>query len=82
MFWRWLAISKLLQFTFRRYEEDFAALGSELEKLALAYPESFASRDKIACAQFVNALTDNNLRRTLQMEGVTSFNVAVERREL
>lgn len=36
-------------------------------------------RDKIACAQFVSALSDGFLRRTLQLEGVTSLKIAVER---
>lgn len=36
-------------------------------------------RDKIACAQFVSTLSDDFLRRTLQLEGITSLNLAVER---
>lgn len=35
--------------------------------------------NKLYYSQFVNALADNDLRRTLQMERVTSLNVAVER---
>lgn len=65
----------------QKFGEDLAALGSELERLSrLAYPECpYAVRDKIACAQFVSALTDNFIRRTLQLEGVTSLKAAVER---
>jgi len=48
--------------------------------LARAYPEcSFAMRDKIACAQYITALSDGFIRRTLQLEGVTSLNSAIER---
>lgn len=43
-----------------------------------AYREySHSIRDKIACAQFVSALSD--VKRTLQLEGITSLRVAVER---
>lgn len=70
-------------FTNRRqkYGEDFASFGAELERLSrLAYPECpFTVRDKIACAQFVSALSDNFVKRTLQLEGVTSLNLAIER---
>ncbi|XP_071652338.1 uncharacterized protein [Temnothorax longispinosus] len=71
------------QFTGRKQRngEDLASLGSDLERLSrLAYPEcSFSVRDKIVCAQFVSALSDGFLRRTLQLEGVTSLKTAVER---
>jgi len=71
------------QFTNRRqkFGEDFATFGSELERLSrLAYPEcSFAVRDKIACAQFVSTLSDGFVKRTLQLEGITSLKLAVER---
>jgi len=71
------------QFTNRRqkFGESLATLGSEIEKLSrLAYPEcSFAMRDKIACAQYITALTDGFIRRTLQLEGVSSLNSAIER---
>lgn len=36
-------------------------------------------RDKVACAQFVSALSDGFLRRTLQLEEVISLKIAVER---
>jgi len=42
-------------------------LGTDLERLVrLAYPEcSPKVRDKIACAQFISALTDGFIKRTL-----------------
>jgi hypothetical protein len=71
------------QFTNRKqkFGEDLASLGTDLERLSqLAYPEcSFAVRDKIACAQFISALTDGFVKKTLQLEGVTSLRSAVER---
>lgn len=65
----------------QKFRENLASFGAELERLSrLAYPECpFAVRDKIACAQFVSALSDNFLRRTLQLEEITSLNLAVER---
>lgn len=72
-----------MQFTNRRqrFGEKFAALGSELEKLSrLAYPEcSPEIRDKIACAQFVSAISDKFVKQTLQLEGITSLDLAIER---
>lgn len=52
-----------------------------IERLSrLAYPEySHEVRDKIACAQFISALSDGFLRRTLQLESVSSLKSAVER---
>jgi len=71
------------QFTNRkqRFGEDIASLGSELERLSqLAYPEcSQMVRDKIACAQFISALSNRFVSRTLQLEGVTSLRLAIER---
>jgi len=71
------------QFTNRRqkFGEDIASLGSDLERLArLAYPEcSQAIRDKIACAQFVSALSDRFVSRNLQLEGITSLREAIVR---
>lgn len=65
----------------QKFGEDLASFGAELERLSrLAYPECpYAVRDKIACAQFISALYDGFLRRTLQLEGITSLNLAVER---
>jgi len=65
----------------QKFGEDFATFGSELERLSrLAYPEcSFAVRDKIACAQFVSTLLNGFVRRTLQLEEITSLKLAVER---
>jgi len=34
---------------------------------------------KIACAQFISALTDGLIKRTLQLEGVNSLKAAIER---
>jgi len=71
------------QFTSRKqnFGEDFAALGADLERLSrLAYPECPLNvRDKIACAQFVSAISDNFIKRTLQLEGITSLRLAIER---
>jgi len=71
------------QFTNRRqkFGEDIASLGSDLERLSqLAYPEcSQIIRDKIACAQFVSALSDRFVSRTLQLEGITSLREAIVR---
>lgn len=65
----------------QRSGEDFAAFGGELERLArVAYPEcSTEIRDKIACAQFIAALSDGFVKRTLQLENVTSLKSAIER---
>lgn len=70
------------EFTNRKekFGESFATLGMKLEGLARAYPEcSFAVCDKIACAQFIAALNDIFIKRTLQLEGITSLKLAVER---
>ena len=71
------------QFTNRRqrFGEDFATFGYELERLSrLAYLECpYAVRDKIACAQFVSSLVDGFIRRTRQLEGITSLKSAIER---
>lgn len=70
-------------FTNRRqkFGEDLASFGAELEKFSrLAYPECpFSVRDKIACAQFISALSDNFIKRTLQLEGASSLKTAIER---
>jgi len=36
-------------------------------------------REKITCAQFISALTDGLIKRTLQLEGINSLKVAIER---
>jgi len=70
--------SYYFQFTNRRQKfgriEDFVTLGTDLERLVrLAYPEcSLEVREKIACTQFISALTDGFIKRTLQLEGVNS----------
>lgn len=61
--------------------EDFATLGADLERLCRrAYPECAVDvRERIACSQFVSALTDGFVKRTLQLEGVTALRAAIER---
>jgi len=77
------AQSYYFQFINRRqkFGEDFVTLGTDLERLVrLAYPEcSLEVREKIACAQFISALTDGFIKRTLQLGGVNSLKAAVER---
>jgi len=79
----YLAQSYYSLFTNRRQklDEDEATLGSDIERLSqLAYPEcSHQVREKIACAQFVSALSNKFVRRTLQLEGVSSLKIAVQR---
>jgi len=64
-----LAQTYYTQFTNRkrRNSEGLASLGADLERLLrLAYPKcSDEVRDKIACAQFIAALSDGFLKRTL-----------------
>ncbi|KYN18064.1 hypothetical protein ALC57_09638 [Trachymyrmex cornetzi] len=71
------------QFTNRKqkFGENVAAFGSDIERLArLAYPEcSDLMRNKIACAQFVSTLSDGYTERALQMEGIASLRLAIER---
>jgi len=72
-----LAQAYYSQFTNRRQKdgENFVTLGAELEHLSrLAYPEcSHESRDKIAYAQFISALPSDFVKRTLQLEDITSL---------
>jgi len=78
-----LARTYYAQFTNRKQKsfEDLTALGSDIERLSrLAYPECAKEvRDKIACAQFIAALKDGFIKRTLQLEGVNSLRTALER---
>lgn len=78
-----LAQNFYVQFTNRKqkFGEDLATLGSELDRLVrLAYPECpHEVRDKIACAQFISAIFDNFVKRTLQLENITSLSLAIER---
>ncbi|KAM0730354.1 hypothetical protein ACS0PU_002683 [Formica fusca] len=78
-----LSQSYYSQFTNRKQKlgEDEATLGSDIERLSqLAYPEcTYEVRDKIACAQFVTALSNGFVRRTLQLEGITSLKMAIQR---
>ncbi|XP_011858923.1 PREDICTED: uncharacterized protein LOC105556439 [Vollenhovia emeryi] len=64
-----------------RFGEDLTAYGTELERLSrLAYAECpHDVHDKIACAQFVSGVYDGFTRRTLQLERISSLNLAVER---
>ena len=63
------------QFTNKRqkYRESITSLGSDIEKLSQsAYPECPDTvRDKITCAQFVSALSDGFIKRSLQIERIT-----------
>jgi hypothetical protein len=65
----------------QKFGEDLASLRAELERLArLAYPECPQEvRDKIACVQFIIAVSDRFLRRTLQLEEITCLRSAIER---
>lgn len=71
------------QFAGRRQRngEDPAILGADLERLSrLSYPECpYDVRDKIACTQFIAALTGGFVKTTFQLEGITSLRQAVER---
>ena len=78
-----LAQNFYTQFTNRKQSpgEDYATLGADLERLSRkAYSEcTHEVRDKIACSQFIAALSDGFVKRTLQVEGITSLRVAIER---
>ncbi|RLU19027.1 hypothetical protein DMN91_009385 [Ooceraea biroi] len=65
----------------QRFGEDFSTLGADLERLSrLAYPEcSHEVRDKIACSQFVAALSEGFIKRTIQLEEIISLKAAIER---
>ena len=65
----------------QRYGEKISALGSDLERLSCyAYVEcSYEVRDKIDCAQFIIALSDGFIKRTLQLENINSLRTAIER---
>lgn len=46
----------------------------------MAYPERAEEvRENIACAQFINAINDGFIKRTLQLEGITILKLAIER---
>lgn len=55
--------------------EDFASRGDDLEQLArIAYPECTSEvREKILCAQFIAAISDGFIKRTLQLENIVSL---------
>lgn len=74
--------SYYFQFTNRKQKnEDYAAYGLEIERFArLAYPEcAHEVRGRIACAQFVPSSANGFVKRTLQLEGITSIRMATER---
>ncbi|KMQ87965.1 hypothetical protein RF55_12625 [Lasius niger] len=78
-----LAQTYYTQFTNRKqkFSEDIVTLGSDIERLSrLAYPEcTHEVRDKIACTQFVAALSNGFIKQTLQLENVSSLKPAIER---
>jgi len=64
----------------QKFGKDLASFGAEIERLSrLAYSKyPFSVQDKIACAQFVSALSNNFMRRTLQLGGFTSLKLVIE----
>lgn len=60
--------------------EDFAVLGTDLERLSwLAYSECYANvRNKIACSQFIAAPSDGYVKRTIQFQRILSFRENIE----
>lgn len=60
---------------------NLPTLEAEIERLShLAYPKcTHEIRDKIACAQFIAAITNGFLKRTLQLENINSLKSAIER---
>jgi len=58
-----------------------ASLGSDIKRLSrLAYLECIKEVwDKIACAQFIAALSGSFIKRILQLEGVVLLKMALER---
>lgn len=79
----YLSATYYTQFTNRRqkFGENLSDLGADIDRLSrLAYSEcSDEVREKIACAQFINAINDRFVKRTLQLEGITSLKLAIER---
>jgi hypothetical protein len=65
----------------QRFGEDIPTLGADIERLSrLVYPECSAIvQDKIACSQFITAISDSFIKRTLQLEGIISLRAAMER---
>jgi len=78
-----LAQTFYTQFTNRKQKpfEELAALGADIERLSrLSYPKCTKEiRDKVACAQFIAALSNSFIKRTFQLEGVSSLRAALER---
>jgi len=71
------------QFTNRKqkFEENITSLDSDIKRLSqLAYLEcSQVIRDKITCAQFISALSDGFMSRTLQLKGIASLRIVIKR---
>jgi len=66
----------------QKFGERIASFSSDIERLSqLAYSEgSDLIHDKIACAQFsILWCFDGFVKRALQLEGITSLKVAIER---
>lgn len=65
----------------QKFGKALTSLRVELERLSrLTYPECpFVMQDKIACTQFITALSDGFIKRALQLEGITSLKLTVER---
>lgn len=70
-----------LHFGESEHAHNYYLLSADIERLSrLAYPKCLTKVcDKIACSQFVAVLTDGYVKRTLQLEGITTWRVAVER---
>lgn len=68
----------------QKFGEDYASLELKLKKLSqLSYPECLLSvRDKMTCAQFVMAISDNFVRSTFQLKKVSSLAAAIEREKV
>lgn len=65
-------------------DESLTELGAEIEKLVrLAYPDvPLETRDRIAVGQFINALSNQRTRETLQIEGACTLATAVARAQI
>lgn len=78
-----LAQAYYTQFTNRKQKdsEDLAKLSADLERLSrLVYHDCTQEvRDKIVCTQFIAALSDGFIKRTLQLESITSLKLIIER---
>ncbi|KYM96863.1 hypothetical protein ALC62_12473 [Cyphomyrmex costatus] len=76
------SLSKLDGFNNAEYEFSVTRMRVNTPRAGTRKPYSECTdsvREKIACAQFVSALSNGFLKRTLQLEGITSLRVAIER---